>query len=185
MVRRGAVKRQAGFTLIELLIAMALFSFMLLIVVSGIMNIIRIRNETLASNATQDSARTAMNEIVRAVRDSSSVENVTGGPNGNLCLIKAGGSIAYYYVNAGVLRRGDNCAGGGTSVPLTNTSVNVTNFDPAREVSGPTVKKEELKITLTLASNNGTADATGVCTGTYKDKQFCSAITLTSGAVAR
>lgn len=184
--QEGGVNNPAnsGFTLIELLMAMAVFSLMLLIVVSGILNIMRVRNQTLAANATQDSARAAMNELVRAVRDSTSVE-ATSGVAGTLCLTKAGGSTAYYHVDPATkaLLRESVCGATAGTVALTGSNVAVAQFNPVVEVDGPI--KKALKITLTLESANGTANGSGACINDYSSRQFCSAVTITSGAVSR
>src|SRR5205823_262577 len=101
-----------GFTMIELLMAMALFSFFLLIVVAGFLNVVRAHNQAIATNAAQDNARVAMDTLVQAVRDSAGVNDPAPNTTSNmLCLADAGGVDKQYWVQtvAGVktLMRGD------------------------------------------------------------------------------
>ena len=179
---------QAGFTLIELLLAMTVFSFMLLIIVVGFMNIVRLHNQAVASNQAQDSARSAMNEMVLAVRDSGGVTIL---PTGEMCLAGTTGQPRQYYLSAGVLRRADGC---GSSKPnpqqITSDVVEVADFEPVIETRGTNITKAQVKITLTLGSANGTTwtnPATGKleCRNSSADRTFCSVVTLTSQAVQR
>jgi prepilin-type N-terminal cleavage/methylation domain-containing protein len=177
-----------GFTLIELLMAMAVFSFMLLIIVAGIMNVLHVRSEALASDKVQDNARVAMNELVRAVRDSSAVVGVPGpGPSGTLCLAKQGGALTEYYVEGGILKRADNCGGPPWINPkeITNTVATVISFEAVVESFGPNIVKPEVKLSLKMSSSNGTTNAAGDCNNNNSDRTFCSSVTLTSGAVPR
>jgi prepilin-type N-terminal cleavage/methylation domain-containing protein len=193
-MRRSDASRQAGFTLIELLVAMAIFSFILLIIVSGFLMVMRMRNKALAYNMVQDSARTAMNELVRAVRDSSGVvpASVVAGPNGAICLQQTGGQVLRYYVTGGILTRATACTAPFTNAQaITNSSVRVTRFDVRQENSSATNPniKPEMLITLTVASNNGTAvvaaDGSATCSTNSHDLPYCAVQNLTSGAVPR
>jgi len=178
---------EAGFTLVELLVAMAIFSFMLLIVVSGFINIVHIHNQAVAANIAQDNARTAMDELVRGVRTSN---GVLPSAAGTLCLTNtSNGQQILYYVAGGILNRADSprCTAPGVNVQaITSSIVSVTSFSAVVGTVG--VPKPEVNIALTVASNNGTTSGTGAtvkCGPTAADRTFCSAITLTSGAVPR
>ncbi len=191
--RVGEPRRaEAGFTLIELLMAMTVFSFMLLIVVVGFMNVVRIHNQAIASNYTQDNARTAMNELVRAVRDSTAVLTPAAGAGSDrLCLTKAGGTLQGYYIDGttNALMRATDCnVPGANPVAVTNPVVQVTDLSANNETVGAKILKPQINISITIASNNGTTTGGGAtvkCTPTNQDRQFCSTITLTSGAVPR
>jgi prepilin-type N-terminal cleavage/methylation domain-containing protein len=50
--RPSPLTNQAGFTMIELLMAMAVFSFMLMIVSFGFIQVVRIHQSGIASRAT-------------------------------------------------------------------------------------------------------------------------------------
>jgi prepilin-type N-terminal cleavage/methylation domain-containing protein len=189
-----------GFTLIELLVAMTVFNFMLLIIVTGFTNIIQIHNSAIASNVSQDNARTAMDTIVQAVRDSKGVivPSAATPPSNVLCLSTTSGQRMYHTKLVAatasppvpqhtVLYVGDNCAGTINDVALTNPSVTVSDFS----VSNPapaSVLKPVLTISMTVASNNGTTSGSGsgiLCQNQKTARAFCSVVTLKSGAVAR
>lgn len=177
--------------MIELLVAMTVFSFMLLIIVVGFMNVVRMRNQALASNVAQDNARTAINELVRAVRDSTGVVTpVAGVPASQLCLASSGGPQRLYYVSAtdGRLYRADGCAVPVNAQAVTSSSVRVANFVATVKSSGPTIVKPQVELTVTVASNNGTTTGSGAtiaCGPSNAERMFCSTVTLTSGAVPR
>lgn len=73
-VAHGGAKsdQSAGFTLVELLLAMALFSFVLLIVVLGVVSLIKVYQTGVADRRSQNGARVAMNQMVEFGRDSIS-----------------------------------------------------------------------------------------------------------------
>jgi prepilin-type N-terminal cleavage/methylation domain-containing protein len=190
-----------GFTLIELLIAMTVFSFMLLIIMTGFINIIQIHNSAIASNVAQDNARTAMDAVVQAVRDSQGIIVPSAGTSstGGLCLSDKSGIPKYYHIKAiaasvsppvpahNALYVGDNCALTTNDVAITNPSVTVADFTVDNPAPA-SVLKPVLTISLTLASNNGTTSGSGagtVCTNNKYSRAFCSVVTLKSGAVAR
>src|ERR1700733_13320507 len=179
------MKAQAGFTMIELLVAMTIFSFMLMIISVGFINVVKIHNQALASNNSQDNARTAINELVRAVRDSTGVSGAPGiGPNGTLCLNDASGTQKNYWIKtvtiAGistkVLYRGDGCiATPANQQAITSGSVNVNNFFAKVNTSGPNIVKPEVQLTVGVASNNGTTTGTGAavaCGPGASDREF-------------
>jgi prepilin-type N-terminal cleavage/methylation domain-containing protein len=183
-VDKGSEK---GFTLVELVVAMAIFGFMLIIVVLGFINVVRIHNQAVATNIAEDNVRVGMDELVRAVRTSNGV--LPSAAN-TLCLTNttSGGEIIYY-VAAGILTRADSpsCVVPGTNLQaITSSIVSVTDFSGVVP-PGNTVKPE-VNLSLTVASNNGTTTGAGVsvaCGPTSSDRTFCSVITLKSGAVPR
>jgi prepilin-type N-terminal cleavage/methylation domain-containing protein len=189
---------ESGFTLIELIVAMAVFSFMLLIIVVGILNIIRFHDSAIASNVAQDNARTAMDEVVQAVRNSSQVNFDAATNPGQLCLSRSAGSLAFYYVSGGVLYRRDNsCTNtsptGASAITTGGTcssgfGVCVRDFTATRRTSGSNVLKPEVDISITVGSSNGTTTGLGAattCANNNAARQYCSVITLKSGAVPR
>jgi prepilin-type N-terminal cleavage/methylation domain-containing protein len=198
-----------GFTLIELLLAMAVFSFMLLIIVVGFINIVRIHNSAIASNLTQDSANAGMNAVVNAVRDSAGVVSMTYNTNAlgeqyatNLCLYSKGGAQEIIYLKniapvGGAsqyqLTRADGCAAKNNQVALTSVTVTVPYFYVIQKTSSPGVPnfKPELQITLKVASKSTTSVLTALsgpnvgCRNNNYEREFCSVVTLTSGAISR
>jgi prepilin-type N-terminal cleavage/methylation domain-containing protein len=180
---------QEGFTLIELLVAMTVFSFMLVIIVVGFINIVQLHNQAIASNLAQDSARTAMDEMVRAVRDSAGAITTTVGPLGTVCVgSPTAGLQRSYYINGGILYRADNCVTHANPQAITSSSVMVSNFEATIQSTGPQIVKPAVQITITVGSNNGTTTGAGAaltCGPTNAERTFCSVVTLTSGAEPR
>jgi prepilin-type N-terminal cleavage/methylation domain-containing protein len=182
---------EAGFTLIELLMAMTVFSFMLLIIVVGFMNIVRMHNQAVASNMAQDSARSAMNELVRAVRDSGGVTYVSlPSTPGQMCLASTTGQPQQYYVENGSLKRADGCGGISrtSSHQLTSNAVEVQDFTPTLETAGTNISKAQVKLSLTIGSANGTTEMVNgklQCGPGNAERTFCAVVTLTSEAVQR
>ncbi len=190
MNRVRAVQRgERGFTLIELLVAMSVFSFMLVIVVTGFINIVRLHDEALAANLAQDNARVAMDELVRGVRNSTGAASATGtGASGVLCLNSLTGLPVAYYVQGGVLMRANDCAAHSNPAAITSSSVFVSDFTPAQLSQGPKVVRPLVQMSVTVGSNNGTTAGSGAaltCGSTNADRTFCSVVTLTSEAAPR
>jgi prepilin-type N-terminal cleavage/methylation domain-containing protein len=179
---------QRGFTLIELVMAMAVFSFMLLIIMEGFTQIIQLHNGAIEENAAQDNARGAMDTIVADIRGASSVSVPT--PN-TLCILSAAGGWQYFAVvtTAGskILYESDDCLNiNSNKVALTSSIVQVANFQAAVETAG--VTEPEVSATITVASNNNTTFGSGAatqCKNNDQDREFCSVVTLNSGAVPR
>jgi len=94
---------QNGFTMIELLVAMSVFSFLLLIIVVGFMNIVRLHNQALASERGAGQCADGDGRAwCGAVRDSAggSVPSVPTGIRLARCVWRWRTEInRYYYVN--------------------------------------------------------------------------------------
>ncbi len=182
-------RNERGFTLIELLVAMAVFSSMLVIISVGFINIVHLHNQALNSNVSQDNARTAMDELVRAIRDSTGVVGTPGaGPSGTLCLTSQNGQETIYYVTpAGVLTRASNCTTKTGPASITSSAVNVSNFVATVQSTGPKIVKPVVQVTVTVGTTgNSTGLGAGLnCGTTNASRTFCSVVTLTSGAVPR
>ncbi len=201
MSMRSSFAMNGGFTLIELLLAMAVFSFMLLIIVSGFTNVVRLHDAALAANGAQDNARTAVDELTRAVRNSAGVISSTADAQGNtqLCLSNSAGPVQSYFVrNVGTpavmtLLRNDGCTWSTAGAQaITNSTVKVTHFFANATTSGSSLTKEEVHFTVQVASSNGTTTTVGSgaaavtsCTNGAASRTFCSVVTLNSGAEPR
>lgn len=66
--------KQAGFTLVEISLAMAIFSFMLLVVSMAYINIGRLYSASTAARNVQQNNRFAMEQITRVARTSTTVD---------------------------------------------------------------------------------------------------------------
>ncbi len=184
---KAVMAPEGGFTLIELLVAMSIFSFMLLIVSSGFINIVHIHDQAVAANTVQDNARTTMDELVRGVRTSNAV--LPSAAN-TLCLSNSiNGIYTLYYVTGGVMRRADSptCTAPGLNVQdITSSIVNVVDFTVV--VDATSRPKQQVNLSITVTPVNGTAQLVSgkwVCGPNNSDRTFCSIITLNSGAVSR
>jgi prepilin-type N-terminal cleavage/methylation domain-containing protein len=67
------MRRQGGFTLVELTIALALFSFTLLIMTVGVIQLFKIYQAGIGIRNTQQSARLISEELSRTARDAGAV----------------------------------------------------------------------------------------------------------------
>jgi prepilin-type N-terminal cleavage/methylation domain-containing protein len=188
---------QNGFTMIELLVAMAVFSFMLLIISVGFINVVKVHNAAIAANLTQDSSNSAMQAMVQAVRDSEGIVSIVTNPlnstyGDQLCLKTSGVNQVYLINTSQVLERYDSnstCTSRSAGQPLTAaTNVQATYFKATVETTGATITKPEVSLALTVASGNGTTTGSGAtvsCANNNQDRAFCSFMTLTSGAEPR
>src|SRR5690554_8236963 len=71
--------RQSGFTLVELLLATALFSFILLFVTTGFIQINRAYNKGITVKRMHQSAREIIDELSRALLESTSINPLQRG----------------------------------------------------------------------------------------------------------
>lgn len=194
-----SVAREGGFTLVELVVAMAVFSMMMVIIVSGMINIVRMHNQAMASNLSQDNARAAVDDLVRGIRDSAGVDwtnTDNAGLNGTtrLCLRAANSTGTEYWVQltGGVLalyRHDNGCTTTAGGIAVTDPVVNVQDFKVTPTTSQTAgFPRQEVHIAVTVGSSNGTTTGSGagtVCSSSTSAREFCSVVTLTSGAVPR
>lgn len=98
------LNKQSGFTLVEIMLAMAIFTFMLLVVSMAYINIARLYNASTAARNVQQNNRFAMEQISRVARSSKTVELPTPDSKGGLtsiCFNRA----TKFYVDNGALRQ--------------------------------------------------------------------------------
>lgn len=199
------ISRDAGFTLIELLIAMAVFSFMLMIISTSFIGIIHITQSGTASRNSQQSARLIMDTIERQMQASQRVtvlppNSSSGMRLGRLCLY-TGGNYVEYAVDAAPsnsLRMGIITAAQFTTcaspavIPaawskLNDGATSVRRFVPSTSAAvGSDGGTANLELTL---SGNGvntselTPDMKACKPG--QGSQFCSVTTLVTTAELR
>lgn len=78
--------QQAGFTLVEISLAMAIFTFMLLVVSLAYINIARLYNASTAARNVQQNNRFAMEQMSRVARTSTEARWVTTPAGEGVCL---------------------------------------------------------------------------------------------------
>ena len=134
MSRRPPARNdQAGFSLIELLLAMALFSFGLLVIAVGFIGLFGIYQSGVVNRETQANSRVALDRIVQISRQATSFNAVPGAAAGVLCV---DGPNLKYYLDTGTNRLMEGpwnpdtsvCAAGGGVTPITAADVQVAAF---------------------------------------------------------
>jgi type II secretory pathway pseudopilin PulG len=83
------VKKQNGFTMVELVLAMAIFIFVLIVVINSISGLYRIYQAGVGIRDTQQQARSMSEEITRATRDAAHI--ITGA--NSVCLYYAAAMV--------------------------------------------------------------------------------------------
>lgn len=103
--------KKNGFTIIELMLAMAFVSFVLLFVVTTIIQVLRTYNKGLVIKEINQTARTVSEDMGRVIRNSSKLSAITSAQNdGRLCF----GGVSYVW----------NLAGGDTNKYSDGSKVN-------------------------------------------------------------
>ncbi len=174
------VKRQGGFSLIELLLAMALFSFALLVISIGFLALFRIYQSGINDRRTQLNARQAIDQIVEAARGAQGFNDVTTLNAGVLCL---DGTGKMYYVSGTALVEANwdssqTCdATHGTS-PLAITTnevqvaaLNVEQYDDLNPATGQPLlcnnlalcQLDTVRVDVRVTINKNDLDSSGNC----------------------
>jgi prepilin-type N-terminal cleavage/methylation domain-containing protein len=200
---------QKGFTIVELMIATTVFSVVLLVASSGVINIGKMYYKGINSSATQEVARNLIQELTQDFELSGGFYRKlpqTGGYDG-FCI----GSHLYTYRidqkinNSGtghalVVRDEADCESDSTQVPddfiINNTQwrellgpnmrVHLLDIVPDR-VDKPQAAKISIKILSgddDLFNNNLVSPTTGLCKGGI-GSQFCANSELTTYAIRR
>ncbi len=93
-------QKQSGFTIVELMIATAVFSVVLLLCATAIVQVGKIFYKGITINRTQDTARRVSEDLSQAiqfgVRSDNFLQTKTNGATNSLCL----GNVRYNYNNA-------------------------------------------------------------------------------------
>lgn len=188
-------REEAGFTLVELLVAMAIFSFMLLIVTAGFLQIVRIQQSGVASRTTQQNARLVMDGVVKDIRQAAQVGVGGAGQLNYLCLSKGSQALEYAVDGNGDLRVGvvANPAAGTCPAPvfagwrtLNDSSVKLTQFRATTTVPlKPSLGTASVVLTVVSRNNLNALDATQTHCTPGSGSQFCAVTTLSSGAALR
>ncbi len=190
-------RNQTGFTMIELLMAMAVFSFMMLIVTTGFIQVVRIHQAGISSRATQQNARIVMDGVSKDIRESGAATVGNGGAAKTwLCLSRGSTTLEYAVDGSGNLRAGSvsNPPAGTCPSPaitsswrtLNDSSTQVTQF-AASATTPVSPGLGTVLLTLTIVSRNDTSDldATQTHCQPGAGSQFCAVTTLVSTASLR
>lgn len=99
MRRRTYASDQAGFTIVELMIATLVFSMVLMVIIYGVLNFSHAYFSGVNSSATQNTARTVINNIAQAIEFSGNTITPTSPVIGKLnTFYFCAGNATYYYV---------------------------------------------------------------------------------------
>jgi prepilin-type N-terminal cleavage/methylation domain-containing protein len=197
-------EKGGGFTLVELVIAMAIFSMMLLIVVSGFLHVVRVQQASLASRNTQHNSRFALEEMVRESRSATDVL-VTAGPLGpapldTVCLATESGFVRFQVNGADqrlyrqTLPSGGGCGGVVTSqAAITASDVAVVRFDAERmatSLGGGDPDEVALRLSVSVASVGDVsrleaANELRSCDPSQSGAHYCSVANLDSSVTLR
>ncbi|MCE7936478.1 prepilin-type N-terminal cleavage/methylation domain-containing protein [Candidatus Saccharibacteria bacterium CPR2] len=179
------IKQQSGFTIIELLLAMAVFSFVLMITVAGFIQVNRSYTKGITVRRAQDSARTIVEQLSREIRISKKVAYDSA--SRKLCI---DGGILYEWslVNPGVTITGtpgtrlvrseglsSDCNTGPatnqTELMVPNTYLNSFNVD----VSLPGDNLYNISLTIVVESDNNLINGNFMnnCSTNPADSAFC------------
>ncbi len=130
--------KQAGFTLVEIVLAMAIFTFMLLVVSLAYINIARLYSASTAARNVQQNNRFAMEQISRVARTSKTATPSSSDSQVNLTSICFGASDLFYVAN-GELRQAKvtSCSASPTSYQtLSSPGVSVARMEADTSVAG-------------------------------------------------
>ncbi len=196
------MKMKAGFTLIELVMAMAVFSFLLLLVSSGFIQVVRIHQAGIASRSTQQNARLVLDALAKDIRVSALASSATvTSQYDRLCLAKGSQTLQYAVdTTTGDLKVNT------ITPPAAGTCPAPANFTGWRTLNDDIVRVEQFRavttlpaqpglgtamVTLTLASRNN-LNALDPASNPPRTRclpgagsQFCAVTTLSSGATLR
>jgi prepilin-type N-terminal cleavage/methylation domain-containing protein len=90
---------EQGFTLAELVMALAIFSFMFMIVIAGFIQVTKIYEAGISARATQQNARLILDDFSKLARNSGAAVVVPiDATHSRVCLVR-GSSIYEYYVD--------------------------------------------------------------------------------------
>ncbi|MBW4061311.1 prepilin-type N-terminal cleavage/methylation domain-containing protein [Candidatus Saccharibacteria bacterium] len=180
-------QREAGFTLIELLMAMAIFSFMLTIIITGFVNVVGLHNQSVAANVVQDNAQTIIATMTREIREGTGlVLPSTAQPNpGYICMND--GTVRYYVVGTTLVKAvalPPNCAKPSSPIALSSSTVHVASFVPTFEAGGlhPTIGMQLEVTTPTGTVGSGIATQ---CLNKSAAHFTCATVVVNSAASPR
>lgn len=180
-------RRQSGFTLTELILAMAVFSFMLMLVLGVVLLIFQMYSRGNASRDVQQNARQAMETIVRTARLAKAVAIVDDASDDSqkICLRTGNENWQEFYVGT---------IGGSTAPTIltgaSNSSCSATPASSTPIISGSvqvaqltaTKVDNSLIIDLSIASDASLVDDNNQCPDT---NQVCAVTSLESSVDMR
>ena len=176
-----------GFTLVELIVALAFFSFMLLIVSAGFLQVGKIYQAGVASRRTQQAARGTIDDITREVRAAGTIDPATG--VGRLCLVRGSQVIDYVHSGTSLVKKAysGSCASppADPGITLVGKDGNLSNNVVMRVFEAETIYNDAdqpISVAVTVTITTGAEDllSANVCNPSDPGTQFCSTTSLTN-----
>jgi prepilin-type N-terminal cleavage/methylation domain-containing protein len=190
---------ERGFTMVELLIAMAVFSFMMMIVTAGFVQVVKIHQSGIASRTTQQNSRLVLDAVSKDIRLAATAATANPGQKNWLCLARGSLTQEYAVDTNGDLQVGTipSQAPGVCPPPnfsdtargwrrLNDPSVEVTQF-AAATTAGVQTGLGTAMVTITMASRNNldALDTSRTRCLPGPGAQFCAVTTLSTTAQLR
>jgi prepilin-type N-terminal cleavage/methylation domain-containing protein len=185
--------KQSGYTLIELIIAMAIFSMMLVIISVGVLQLMRIYQSGISSRNTQQNARLAMEQMVRAGRSAYKAAITGATNNSTVCFYIASGGQEYFIRSGQLIQatlQSPSSPCDGTQIlaqqAITGTDVIVTKLNGVLlGLSGSATDSLSAQLDLEIATGGGNGSFNGANCVVGAGSQFCSITSLHSSVTLR
>lgn len=174
--------KQSGFTLVEISLAMAIFTFMLLVVSMAYINIARLYNANTAARNVQQNNRFAMEQISRVARTAGRAQYISEGDITGVCFNPKSGSQLFYIQNNQLRQVTVNdCA----SLPTAEQpgQVLTSGGTNAVKISVDSSVTDTVTVSLWMASKTdlvGTVDGSGLQCKQGAGSEFCAVNKLTT-----
>ena len=183
-------KSQSGFTIIEILLAMAIFSFVMITIITAFSQIIRSYRKGVVSQRTQEATRQVVDLVSKEARVSTEISvGVYGtGVNKVNILCFKNGSQFEYKANNHTLKQGSSSPSCNSLDPLARNVVDkkeldVLKFKPSiKSTSGTPPVTLGINLEVSVGTNNGPDSlmnaAKTACDPLKAGSQFCSISSL-------
>jgi len=182
---------QTGFTLIELLLAMTFFSFMLIFIAAGFIQINRIYQSAVVTKNAQNTTRAIFEQMSRDAKDGSTLFVQAPDASGSFCF--GVGDVLYYFdKTARTLHRAlvHDCSlvrTNGALVHEQSLKVYGVQVNQVKAVAGGANRSLQITITLGVANESLIDLASTRCqvTGVTAAIHLCSVIQMSTAITTR
>jgi prepilin-type N-terminal cleavage/methylation domain-containing protein len=208
-MRRSLRRRSDGFTIVELLIATAVFSVVLLIATSGLLQVTRTYYKGVTESNTQNAARNIVNAVSQAIQfDGGTVQPTNGGTAKTTYDFCVGSTRFRYYLGSELSSNPNSaqtyhalledsaagCTSGTDGSSINSASASGTEFlSPNMRLSKfvvTSLSNNLYQVSVTVAYGDddlfGTPTASNpVCQGILAGTQFCAVSQITTTVLKR
>jgi len=145
--------KTTGFSLVEFIIYLAIFSGVVVVLITLLFSTIRGRGDVQTKTEVQQNMRYALSLITQTIHSATAID---GTPGASLCLTMSDNAKnpTEFDVSNGTLRitegsGGGSCPPSGTATPITSEKVTVTNLTFTK-ISNPAPAKDTIQVNLTI-----------------------------------